>query len=105
MMAVMVLLFSYGTLRDKRVQIATFGRELKGRPNVLPGYTRHAVVVRGQRYANLRPGKLNDSVSGMAFEIAERELTAADRYEETAGYGRISVKLRSGDQAWVYVKR
>jgi gamma-glutamylcyclotransferase (GGCT)/AIG2-like uncharacterized protein YtfP len=101
----MVLLFSYGTLRDKQVQIATFGRELKGRRDALPGYRRHAVVVRGQRYANLRPGTLNDSLSGIAFEITERELAAADTYEETAGYGRISVKLRSGDQAWVYVKR
>ena len=105
MMAPMVLLFSYGTLRDKQVQIATFARELKGRPDALPGYMRHAVVVRGRRYANLRPGKPDHAVSGMAFKITERELAAADRYEETAGYGRISVKLRSGDQAWVYVKR
>src|SRR5579871_1487612 len=35
-----VLLFSYGTLQEKNVQIATFGRELTGRRDALPGYTR-----------------------------------------------------------------
>ena len=36
----MVTLFSYGTLQDKKVQIANFGRELVGREDVLPGYAR-----------------------------------------------------------------
>lgn len=35
-----VLLFSYGTLQHKDVQIATFGRELTGRKDSLLGYTR-----------------------------------------------------------------
>jgi gamma-glutamylcyclotransferase (GGCT)/AIG2-like uncharacterized protein YtfP len=46
-----------------------------------------------------------DSVSGTVFEVTEQELAAADQYEEGADYGRILVTLKSGDQAWVYVKK
>jgi hypothetical protein len=35
-----VLLFSYGTLQISSVQVATFGRELTGRADWLPGYVR-----------------------------------------------------------------
>jgi gamma-glutamylcyclotransferase (GGCT)/AIG2-like uncharacterized protein YtfP len=55
-------------------------------------------------YANAEPSSdPEDAVSGTVFEITEQELAAADKYEEVAEYRRISVKLRSGDQAWVYV--
>jgi hypothetical protein len=33
-----VLLFSYGTLQNRDVQIANFGRELTGREDTLPSY-------------------------------------------------------------------
>jgi len=39
----------------------------------------------------------------MVFEITEDELAAPDKYEEEADYRRISVKLKSGAEAWVYV--
>ena len=43
-----VLLFSYGTLQDKDVQMANFGRELTGHEDALPGYALgdHAWVYR-----------------------------------------------------------
>ena len=109
-----VLLFSYGTLQKKDVQIANFGRELAGRSDALPGYTRHMSAVPDPRvialigqseYANLKPSSdPEDAVSGTVFEITERELASADKYEEAAGYHRISVRLRSGDQAFVYIR-
>ena len=34
----MALLFSYGTLQQKGVQRANFGRELSGSPDLLPAY-------------------------------------------------------------------
>jgi gamma-glutamylcyclotransferase (GGCT)/AIG2-like uncharacterized protein YtfP len=110
-----VLLFSYGTLQDKNVQIANFGRELTGREDALPGYARRMVPIidpevaalSGEsQYANAEPSSnAEDAVSGTVFEITEEELAAADQYEEVADYGRISVTLRSGDQAWVYVRK
>jgi hypothetical protein len=33
-----VWLFAYGTLRQREVQLAIFGRRLAGRADVLPGY-------------------------------------------------------------------
>jgi gamma-glutamylcyclotransferase (GGCT)/AIG2-like uncharacterized protein YtfP len=101
-----VLLFSYGTLQDKSVQIANFGRELTGRADALPGYIRGQVSSGESSYANAEwTDNSEDSVAGSVFEITEQELAAADQYEEDADYGRISVTLKSGDQAWVYVKR
>jgi gamma-glutamylcyclotransferase (GGCT)/AIG2-like uncharacterized protein YtfP len=111
-----VLLFSYGTLQDRNVQIANFGRELTGCEDVLPGYARRlvpindndvAAALRGEsHYFNAEPSSNpEDAVSGMVFEITEEELTAADEYEEDAEYVRIFVTLRSGAQAWVYLRK
>ena len=99
-----VLLFSYGTLQDKDVQIANFGRELTGREDALPGYALADPVLSDEsQYVNITlSSNPEDAVSGTVFEITEHELAAADRYEEDADYRRILVALRSGDHAWVY---
>src|ERR1700694_3785611 len=108
-----VLLFSYGTLQKKKVQIANFGRELTGREDALPGYARRMVAIIDPKvmalsgeshHANVEPSSdPEDLVLGTVFQISEQELAAADKYEEVAEYRRISVTLRSGDQAWVYL--
>jgi gamma-glutamylcyclotransferase (GGCT)/AIG2-like uncharacterized protein YtfP len=107
------LLFSYGTLQDKNVQSANFGRELMGREDALTSYSRGRVPITDVEvvassgesyYANAVPSSNPaDAVSGTVFEVTEEDLTAADLYEEPAGYRRISVMLRSGVRAWVYV--
>jgi gamma-glutamylcyclotransferase (GGCT)/AIG2-like uncharacterized protein YtfP len=108
-----VLLFSYGTLQSKAVQLASFGRELAGRPDSLAGYTMtriaatdpNVVALSGENfYRNLEPSpNLTDEVAGTALEITEQELAAADAYEAPSNYQRIQVTLRSGAQAWVYL--
>jgi gamma-glutamylcyclotransferase (GGCT)/AIG2-like uncharacterized protein YtfP len=109
-----VFLFSYGTLRDKKIQIATFGRELTGRMESLPGYVKRMVQIADPKLAaligeshnaNLEPSSgPDDAVCGTLFEITEQELAAADRYETITGYRRISVVLKAGHLAWVYVQ-
>lgn len=106
------LLFSYGTLRQREVQLATFGRALAGRPDAIIGYELdhvtitdpHVVATSGSdRHPILRPSDAHDaSVAGTVFEISTEELAAADDYE-VDDYCRISVPLRSGPHAWVYV--
>ena len=106
-------LFSYGTLQDKAVQLASFGRELAGQSDRLPGYrqdwleitdpqvlatsgkTHHPIVTPSADAA--------DSVAGTVFQISEQELAAADAYE-VSDYKRVEVTLASGLKAWVYVK-
>jgi gamma-glutamylcyclotransferase (GGCT)/AIG2-like uncharacterized protein YtfP len=98
-----VLLFSYGALRHKDVQNATFGRELTGREDLLPGYARTITQSGEDLYFNIEPSSSpEDAVSGIVFEITEQELVAADRYEKERKYRRIFVTLRSGVQAWAY---
>ena len=45
----------------------------------------------------------SDEVAGMVFRISADELAAADHYE-VADYVRVQVRLKSGRDAWVYVK-
>ncbi len=106
------LLFSYGTLRQPEVQRSTFGREVDGRPDAIVGYELHYVTITdphvvalsgSDRHPILRRSDAPDSfVPGTVFAISAAELAAADDYEVDA-YRRISVPLRSGASAWVYV--
>jgi len=106
------LLFSYGTLRQREVQLATFGRELEGSVDAVIGYElQHLTITDPQviatsgsdRHPILRPTDRPDAhVDGIVFTITEAELAAADSYE-VDDYRRISVPLRSGPHAWVYV--
>jgi gamma-glutamylcyclotransferase (GGCT)/AIG2-like uncharacterized protein YtfP len=107
-----VRLFSYGTLRDPQVQLATFGRLLEGELDAVVGYrletltiTDPAVIASSgsDRHPILRTS--DDpaaAVEGTVFQISEQELSAADSYE-VDDYARASVPLRSGAHAWVYV--
>ncbi|MYS81647.1 gamma-glutamylcyclotransferase family protein [Embleya scabrispora] len=106
------LLFSYGTLQLRQVQLARFGRELDARPDALPGHrltmieitdpeviatsgtNRHPLVV-----ASSDP---DDAVDGSVFAITDAELASADDYE-VDDYSRVEVTLRSGATAWVYL--
>jgi hypothetical protein len=105
-------LFSYGTLRQREVQLAIFGRALDGRADVLPGYalsplqitdpsviatsgTSHHTIVR-------ETGDPLDDVPGIVFRITQAELAAADAYE-VADRKPVTVRLGSGIDAFVYV--
>jgi gamma-glutamylcyclotransferase (GGCT)/AIG2-like uncharacterized protein YtfP len=108
-----ILLFSYGTLRQENVQMASFGRLLAGSPDALPGYTSVMVEITASGVVAASGAKFHpmvvetgdpaDQVSGTLFLITEAELAAADAYEVSA-YKRIEVLLASGQRAWVYVK-
>lgn len=106
-------LFSYGTLREEKVQIAVFGRPVSGKPDAIMGYdlvpvtisSPEAVAISGKAvHTTLVPAKGETRpIEGVVFQISPADLAAADRYE-SAEYGRIEVTLRSGIRAWVYVR-
>jgi hypothetical protein len=109
----MPLLFSYGTLQQDDVQLATFGRRLPGHPDELPGFEPSlvriedplVVAISGRtHHANATFNGRDDSrIAGMVFEVTDAELAAADEYERHATYKRIAVTLASGKEAWLYV--
>jgi gamma-glutamylcyclotransferase (GGCT)/AIG2-like uncharacterized protein YtfP len=108
-----VPLFSYGTLRQENVQLASFGRLLTGSPDALPGYASTMIEITdadvlaksGMKFHPMvvETGNPGDEVPGTLFFITEAELAAADAYE-VSDYKRIEVSLRSGRRAWVYVR-
>lgn len=105
------LLFSYGTLRKKEVQIATFGKELVGEADWIVGYELGEVVITDpvvlarsgtERHPVLVPAPSDARIEGTVFTITADDLAAADEYE-VDDYTRVLVPLESGRQAWVYV--
>ena len=107
------LLFSYGTLQLPEVQMAQFKRLLDGEDDAMLGFVQAMVEITdpevlrksGQRFHPIvsQTGNPADSVAGKVFAVSTAELAAADAYE-VADYKRVLVNLRSGKQAWVYVK-
>jgi hypothetical protein len=107
-----VWLFSYGTLQQEGVQLATFGRLLEGRADALPGHATRpfeitdadVIATSGKTHHLMARPTDNpaDAVAGMVFRITAAELAAADTYE-VSDYKRIAVRLKSGLEAFVYV--
>jgi len=109
----MPLLFTYGTLRLSDVQLAIFGRLVRGESDEIVGAERVMIAVddpeveaatgRGE-HADLRfNGKPAARVPGTVLELTDAEIAEADKYEWLARYRRKEVKLASGRNAWVYV--
>jgi gamma-glutamylcyclotransferase (GGCT)/AIG2-like uncharacterized protein YtfP len=107
-----VLLFSYGTLQLREVQLGTYGRELDGSPDTLTGYRLAALKISDPNVVALS-GKAvhsiaratadpSDRIPGVVFKLTEAELAATDAYEIDV-YARVEVTLESGSLAWVYV--
>jgi hypothetical protein len=109
----MVALFSYGTLQQRDVQLATYGRELAGSLDALLGYVLapvviddpHVVEISGKGVHTIaRPtGNPADRIPGVLFELTDAELDATDGYE-TSAYARVEVTLESGRRAFVYLE-
>jgi hypothetical protein len=105
-------LFSYGTLQQDNVQLATFGRLVAGIPDSLVGYELSMYVIddievvrtSGKTHHPIVrfTGAPTACVAGTVFEITPEELERADRYEVSA-YTRVMGQLASGNTAWVYV--
>jgi gamma-glutamylcyclotransferase (GGCT)/AIG2-like uncharacterized protein YtfP len=105
-------LFSYGTLQEEAVQLATFNRRLAGQPDALDGYRLALIPIQNQNvvarssathYRNAQfTGNAADCIEGTVFRVTQQELEQADVYEAPADYQRVLVQLRSGRKAWVY---
>jgi gamma-glutamylcyclotransferase (GGCT)/AIG2-like uncharacterized protein YtfP len=107
----MELLFSYGTLQQKHVQVANFGRVLKGNSDILPRYNIDQLKITDKKVLGLSREKFhpilkytgdnNDEVSGTIFELTKSEIKRADDYE-VDDYKRVRARLKSGRNCWIY---
>ena len=106
------VLFSYGTLQLEAVQMATFGRQLVGTSDALPGFELvmlkiedpAVIAISGKAYHTMAKftGRASDVVSGTVFAVTPDEIQNADKYE-VAAVKRVAVVLQSGLRAWAYV--
>ena len=106
-----VLLFSYGTLQQENVQMASFGRLLAGRPDAMPGYRRDMLEITDPEVIATSGTAIHPmlvptttphaAVDGHVLTLTDAQLDAADAYEVDA-YVRVSVSLGTGRTAWVY---
>jgi gamma-glutamylcyclotransferase (GGCT)/AIG2-like uncharacterized protein YtfP len=107
------LIFSYGSLQEEAVQLAVYGRVLRGEPDQLlhcvreriavpPWHKAAAAGITHYQNAVFVPGS-DSHVEGTALELTDTELEASDGYERDADYVRIETVLASGRRAWVYV--
>ncbi len=102
-----VFLFSYGTLQQTAIQRHLFGRILEGQQDELKGFELKSIRIPGAltvtEYPIIYRSSNNSAVmEGVAFKIQEAELSKVDQYEGEH-YKRVSLKLESGRQAFVYI--
>lgn len=106
-------LFSYGTLQQPDVQLATFGRLLTGHADALPGFALHWLTITDPdvirtsgktEHPLLKRHHGGAPIHGYCFDVSDAELAQADAYE-VADYVRIAVTLASGAEAFVYVDK
>lgn len=108
------LLFSYGTLQLKNVQMETYGRTLKGNDDTLIGYRLENLQIKDKSVLEksnkefhpiaIKTNVNEDCVEGKIFEITTQELFETDAYE-VDDYKRVCETFKSGTKAWVYVKK
>src|ERR1041385_337210 len=97
----MEYLFTYGTLQLEEVQLSTFGRKLKGKPDALVGYRLVMMKIQDEDFVaksgtadhrNLQfTGNTSDFVEGVVFAVTLEELMQSDAYEPE-GYERVPVQ-------------
>ena len=108
----MPLLFSYGTLQQEDVQLATLGRRLDGHRDELIGFKPSLVKIEDRAMA-ARLGKTHHNnvlatrdtssrVAGTVFQVTDDELARIDGYERPFSYVRQIAPLASGQECWVY---
>lgn len=104
-------LFSYGDLQREPVQLETFGRRMHGRPDEVLGWEASEVPITDPRVAadlgrthhrNLRSSGMART-RGTVFDVTDAELARIDGFEARFDYRRVTAKLASGGEAWVYV--
>ena len=95
-------LFVYGTLKQPKIQLAVLGRQTSRQSDILEGYSKGKVVIKGKTYP-IAERATSKTITGFVLEVTDEELSLLDDYETTA-YKRIKTRLKSGVEAWIYCR-
>lgn len=108
-----VALFSYGTLQDPKVQIATYDRLVDCETDALTGYILVDLLIEDARVISLSGKDVHPiaratadpahRIEGTVLFLTTAELVRSDDYEVEA-YERTQVTLESGRRAFIYVE-
>ena len=94
--------FLYDSLLVPAQMKGVIGREIIGRPDVLPGYRRLNLKLPNLSHP-LAIEHEKGEIEGQVFEVTEQELLLIDRYQTTA-IDKKSLVLKSGIVAFAYVR-
>lgn len=86
-------LFTYGSLQHPEIQEKLFNRVLIGRPDTLIDYKKGTIEIEGKVF-NIANPKTGSKIEGIVYELDQKELERADRYEGK-NYKRVRVTLLS----------
>lgn len=100
----MEYLFSYGTLRERKIQLAIFKRPLSMKEDEALGYELSTQKAYGKYLLVQKSDNPKAVLPGSVLEVTPQDLIQADRYEGPE-YQRILVPLKSGKQAWLYIAK
>lgn len=106
-------LFSYGTLQLEKVQLASFGRKLEGKKDILKGFKLEKLQITDEAVLSVSNEEfhpiaietklLADQIEGTLYKISQKELEQADHYE-VSDYKRVEATFESGTKGWIYIK-
>lgn len=104
----MELLFSYGTLRSKQIQMQIFNKVLSGTQDQLLGYKLKSLQIEEEfgmadYVVAIASETTTDIIHGVAFTVTNADLLKVDQFESNS-YRRVQVTLKSGKVAWVYTE-
>ncbi|WP_354381092.1 GDSL-type esterase/lipase family protein [Streptomyces sp. PvR034] len=103
-------LFSFGTLKDERVQTTLFGHAVPTSAASLAGHTTRPLAITDESViaasglaVHLTLARaIGAVVEGVVMRLTDAELAAADAYE-VDDYARRRVLLSCGESAWAYL--
>ena len=105
-------LFTYGTLQKEETQLRLFGRTLNGVADILEDYTVSSIKAFDATFFatdvdkiqnTLVPtGVCGDFVEGVVYEISAEELRLVETHQPR-NFRRMKVKLKSGNEAWIFL--
>ena len=98
----MELLFIYGTLLNKEIQLKVTGHYYHGIDDIIDGYKKSEIRIENHYYPLIIPS-INQNTKGRVIELSQKELKQIDTYEGPE-YKRVRTLLQSGKETWVYIK-